>query len=395
MARLKETPVTVPGRGEYISATSPLSQECLSSSSSGSEASDSDSRSDAEDSDSSDRSSSQDSSGTDTGRRDTATVLPKARPVYQPPHGFQPLSTDPSFSRTSKLLDPANLAGKQIWHITAPVSVPVDALKEVSAQKVMNGEAALSHGGSEYAFVVMDEPATGPSQTILLVPGKEGYRPAGVDFARTLHLRQVVDLPTLTDVVVSAEAASRVPPASAPTRKTVRKQPKGLKMRFTPIGIDSSRSEGIGWSDSDTSEAERENVVGNGTRTTDFRFPNGFTMGHRPEKRKRERLNGGGSGETTTVGTELSPRKKKSKHKHEHKLHSAGDMEPTTSSSPPKDHTSRSRAKKSHKSHTKASAPSAVVENGSSSRLETSQERARRKEKERRRRERSGKTQHD
>jgi hypothetical protein len=66
--------------------------------------------------------------------------------------------------------------GKQIWHIIAPASVPVSALKEVSAQKVMNGETVLSHNNSEYGFATLDE-AAGSSQAVLLVPGKTGYQP--------------------------------------------------------------------------------------------------------------------------------------------------------------------------------------------------------------------------
>ncbi|KAH0566379.1 hypothetical protein GP486_000237 [Trichoglossum hirsutum] len=398
MARLKETPAPVLGRGEKISATSHLSRERLSSSSSGSgdSDSDSDSHSDTEDSDSSDGSSSEDISGTDAEQRDTATALPKTRPAYEPPHGFQPLSTDPSSSRASQLLDPANLAGKQIWHITVPASVPVDALKEVSVERVMNGEAVFSHGGSDYGFVTVNEPAAGPSQTILLVPGKKGYRPAAVGFAQTLHLRQVVKLPTLINTVASTEAASQASSALAPARRTAREQPKGLKMRFMPIGVSGSRSPGLGWSssedDSDTGEAGRTNVVGNGTKSNDFRFP----IDRQPERRKRkhEKLDDG-IGEIT-VGTERSPRKKKSKRNREHTHRSAGDIQAEPATSPPlEDHTSRSRAEELHKSHTKPSAPSAAIENSPSGRPETSQERSRRKEKERRRRERSEKTHHD
>jgi hypothetical protein len=179
MARAREAPVPAPGQAGHISATSQLSRENVSSSSpssSGSEVADSDSHSDTDDSGSSESSSSQNGSDTDTSRRDIAAVPPRTWPAYEPPHGFQPLSTDPSSSPTSRLFDPANLAGKQIWHIIAPASVPVSALKEVSTQKVMNGEAVMSHNDSDYGFATLDE-AAGSSQTMLLVPGKTGYQP--------------------------------------------------------------------------------------------------------------------------------------------------------------------------------------------------------------------------
>ncbi|KAH0537333.1 hypothetical protein FGG08_005849 [Glutinoglossum americanum] len=404
MARAKGTPVRVPGQEGLISTTSQLSREYVSSSSSssslsssssssGSEAADSDSHPDIDDSSGSDGSNSRDSSDIDTTRQDAAAVLPQIRRAYEPPQGFQPLSTDPSASRASKLLDPTNLAGKQLWHITAPASVPVSTLKEVSTQKVMNGEAVLSHNGSEYGFAALDEVAAGSNQTMLLVPAEKGYQPVGATFTQTLHLRQVINLPILMETTTSIEAAPQVPSTPAFSRKAIRKQPEGLRMRFMPIGVDSSKAAEIGWSSStDVGETEGADIIGDGTKERNFCFPNGFTKDHRLGKRKHESTNGA-IGEAITAEAELSPRKKKSKRNHEHESLSA--TEPT-SVSPSKDHSIRGRTKELPKSHTNSLESSTVAGQDSSCRRpETSRERARRKEKERRRRERAEKTQHD
>ncbi|KAI9771491.1 MAG: hypothetical protein M1840_002111 [Geoglossum simile] len=388
MARPKETPVPVPGQGKHVSTKPQLSQERVSVSSSVSSSdseSSSDSHSDSDESDRSDSSSSRGSPGTSTRQQAATAVLPQSRPVYKPPQGFQALKTDPSTSTTSELLSPPNLAGKQIWYITAPASVPVSNLKEVSTQKVMNGEAVLSYKGSEYGFVSLDEAAAGSSQAVLLVPGKEGYQLAGTNFSRTILLQQLVRLPLRINTEGAPQASSALPAA----KKAARKQPEGLKMRFTPIGFDGSGSAGIGWSSSpDDSDVDGAEALGKGTSANSFRFPNGFTESHHPEKRKRESLNGG-IGDIITIDTELSPRKKRPKHKTDHKLHSTADA-----SSALQNPDTFQQTKSPRSSQPAPQRPSTIPTRDSSGRRrETSQERARRKEKERRRREKAERSQ--
>jgi hypothetical protein len=47
----------------------------------------------------------------------------------------------------------SNLAGKQLWYITAPVSVPISAVKQVSLEDVKPGKLAMCFSGREYGFV--------------------------------------------------------------------------------------------------------------------------------------------------------------------------------------------------------------------------------------------------
>ena len=182
MARSKETPVPLPGQKGRSSAKPQLSQDYVSLSSSSEHGSeDSESHSNSEDSDSSDGESSDgtdsgSSSDPEDGRRDTTAPALQSRRAYAPPRGLRSLTTNPSSSRASKLFDPTNLAGKQIWHIIAPASVPVSNLKEVSTQKVTNGEAVLSYNGSDYGFVTLDKVSADTKQTKLLVPSKRGYQ---------------------------------------------------------------------------------------------------------------------------------------------------------------------------------------------------------------------------
>jgi DNA-directed RNA polymerase I subunit RPA34.5 len=404
MARPKETPVPVPGQGKNISTASQLSQErvSVSSSTSSDNESSSDSHTDSDESDRSDSSSLRDSQDTGTRRQATTAVPPRSRPIYEPPQGFQAPKTHPSSSPTSKFLSPSNLEGKQIWHITAPASVPVSTLKEVSNQEIMNGEAVLSYKGSEYGFVSLDEAIAGSNQAVLLVPSKEGYQlgmllfcslrwglylidvshgVAGTNFSRTILLQQFVRLPLHTNPIEGASQASSALPA---TTKAARKRPEGLKMRFMPIGVDSPGSAGLGWSSSqDDSDVDGAKALGKGTSANNFRFPNGFTEGRHSEKRKRATPDG----DIIAVNTELSPRKKRPKHKTDHKLRPIADalIDLTTP-----------QTKNPHSSQPTPQRPATTPTHDSSGhRRETSQERARRKEKERGRREKAEKSQNN
>ncbi|KAL8866035.1 MAG: hypothetical protein Q9174_006537, partial [Haloplaca sp. 1 TL-2023] len=124
------------------------------------------------------------------------------------------------------------LRGKQIWHITAPASVPIDTITEVPVQKVATGEAILKHDEDDYGLVAETD-ATG-DRKVLLIPSTDDnrYHVAGAPITRTLHLQQIVNLPSRSSD--NTVAGSNERPTSHV--KTVRQQPEGLCMRYRPFG---------------------------------------------------------------------------------------------------------------------------------------------------------------
>jgi hypothetical protein len=79
---------------------------------------------------------------------------PREIPVYNPPDGFAILSENNNGKqKVAEVFGRTNLAGKQLWYITAPASVPISAVKQVSLQDVELGKPALSFGGRNYGFV--------------------------------------------------------------------------------------------------------------------------------------------------------------------------------------------------------------------------------------------------
>jgi DNA-directed RNA polymerase I subunit RPA34.5 len=94
---------------------------------------------------------------------------PRATPIYNPPDGFAILTKNNNGNqKVAEVFSRTNLAGKQLWYITAPASVPISAVKQVSLQDVQLGKPALSLGGRDYGFV--QDQAGDRSFTNVLIP---------------------------------------------------------------------------------------------------------------------------------------------------------------------------------------------------------------------------------
>lgn len=172
------------------------------------------------------------------------SVPQQITPIYDPPAGFEStsISIHPA-SKLSEILAPSNLEGKQIWHITAPESVPISLVKEVSIQNIGNGAPVLKYDGANYGLVPELE-AEQASSRALLLPSTQGnsYRPAKNTIIKTLNLQQLVSLPS--HALEPAVHPNRSASASESYKKVPRQQPEGLRMRYHPFGAsDGSDSE--------------------------------------------------------------------------------------------------------------------------------------------------------
>lgn len=157
--------------------------------------------------------------------------IAKAIPVipFKPPQGYQPLD-----AATPSILTDSNLSGKQIWHITAPSSVPVTSIHSVARDAVQNGKPVLTHKSTDY---ILAEDTSGTDIASLFLPTADGYAPASQKVQRTLRLQQKITLPELSNlqakITTGSQAAADV--ATAPVTG-VRPQPTGLRMRYRPMG---------------------------------------------------------------------------------------------------------------------------------------------------------------
>jgi len=196
-------------------------------------------------------------------------------PPYEPPEGFEAatIAHTPS-SQVGEIFMPENLGGKQVWHITTPASVPIESVKHVSAQSIQDGSSILSYKGAEYGLVsgIADESAHSRG---LLLPCSErnSYRPANVSISNTLHLQQLVGLPTLTSTSDTPLNGSMY--GLERSTKPRNEQPPRLKMRYHAFGI--------------PSDSEPEVVSETATERPQIRHPNipNTTPMSKPKKRKR------------------------------------------------------------------------------------------------------------
>ncbi|KAF1946464.1 hypothetical protein EJ02DRAFT_418571 [Clathrospora elynae] len=225
----------------------------------------------------------------------TVTTQP-ARP-YEPPRGFNPVPVnDRTTSKSASIFD--NLQGKQLWHFTAPVGIPLwKSVKELEIDKAMGGEAILSHKGTEYAFSQTEKSEDGACE--VHVPQKNGLHSVSTRISQTLRLRTVVRLPELSskqaDQNTGSEAAASI---TQSTIRAPRPQVSGLKMRFLPIGFGGSDAGILGDSDSEVEVARTTAGLG---------MPDGLNLPSRKKKRKHADVNG--------VETAEVPSKKTRKHR--------------------------------------------------------------------------------
>ena len=208
-------------------------------------------------------------------------------PAYKPPAGFEPtsISLHPA-STLSEILAPSNLQGKQIWHITTPELVPISSVKEVSTQNIGNGASILDYHGAQYGLVPESKAEQANSRTLLLPSSQTNdYQPSKATIIKTLHLQQLVSLPSHS--LEPAVHPNRSALSTETYRKTPRQQPEGLKMRYRPFGV----------SDDSDLESTSEPMP----RAPEFRIPAPVKESSNRRKRKRPESNDDSSNTNTAV----------------------------------------------------------------------------------------------
>lgn len=181
---------------------------------------------------------------------------------YSPPTGFKSASVNGT-TKSSQLFKESNLQGKQIWYITAPASAPLSSIEELSLLDIKEHRKVLSHKGDNYGFFEDESEATAITKVLVPSSSDDGYRSGRQTYINTsftplrlvaktpvnkiLHLQQIVQPPSL-------------PQITTPAKKPVRQQPRGLKMRFRPIGFSNGDMGRIGSSSSSEGESSDQEM---------------------------------------------------------------------------------------------------------------------------------------
>ncbi|KAL1303200.1 hypothetical protein AAFC00_006620 [Neodothiora populina] len=258
--------------------------------------------------DSSDDDSSEDEEMADAHAESTNTAAAKAsEPVdptravapqpFEPPAGYKTLDISKANAKTlSSLL--SNPSSKQIWHITAPSSVPISELKSVSLAAIQNQSSVLTHKSASYALAEEKESKT-TKKVLLPASGGKGYAATELPVSKSLVLQQVLSIPKLET------SASRIGPKPP---RSPRKQPKGLRMRYKPTGFGSGDPGTI--LGSDESEDDEDVTM---TEPPAFKAPKGSAQREREKEkeRKRKRDEKDAAEEVPTPRTEKKRRKER------------------------------------------------------------------------------------
>jgi hypothetical protein len=128
----------------------------------------------------------------------------------------------------------------------------------MSLLDVKNGSSILQHKGEDYGFV--QDSAEDKTYTKIMVPSSsdDGYRATSRPIDHILHLQHIISLPGVHEGVPSnKESASK---ATIPAKRPARPQPKGLKMRFRPLGFGNGEVGTIGSESESNSDEEMEDA---------------------------------------------------------------------------------------------------------------------------------------
>jgi hypothetical protein len=216
--------------------------------------------------------------------------------TYKPPTGFSSATiSQPQASDLPNLFSPTNRASKQVWHLTLPAAIPISAIKATSMDRILRGSTVVTHNGSEYGFFSNTKTIQNRAHVFLPNPEHNDYRAAPKIITRSLHLQQMLNLPTLGKAAKDNATGSQ---AQRETGKVVHEQPSGLKMRYAPLG-DESGTLGFGTSSDEDREPRPAEAV--------FRMPPSLGTAQLKDKR---RGNGANNMENTSP-LKSSPKKRR------------------------------------------------------------------------------------
>ncbi|KAF2664264.1 hypothetical protein BT63DRAFT_444037 [Microthyrium microscopicum] len=152
----------------------------------------------------------------------TSDTIRPAKP-FVPPLGFAPAETATISSALH--FNAETLQGKELFYISAPANVPMEELTALSWQAAEQGEEILSYRDTSYGLTFDD--ATRKGLRVLL-PAKGGYRSVHAKVQHVLHMQEIPNLKRPNPDPLDREHPNKIPR---------RRQPKGMRMRFKPMGF--------------------------------------------------------------------------------------------------------------------------------------------------------------
>jgi hypothetical protein len=219
----------------------------------------------------------------------TSRSLQIAPKPFAAPKGYEAVVVEASdyASEMSSLFD--NLTDKQIWHISAPDAVSINAIKELDIQAALRGESILSQNGVNYNM----QPMPASKDVFLLPEGtKSTYVPNGTNITRRFNLRETSGKPKSkeqTPVIFTATKEG--------ADKSIRQQPHGLKMRYYPYGVTAIPEDDVDMADTfQMPEDVESSSPKDRSKTTNGEVEPQEVNSRTPEKKKKKKTKDANAG---------------------------------------------------------------------------------------------------
>ncbi|KAH6990517.1 DNA-directed RNA polymerase I subunit RPA34.5-domain-containing protein [Ilyonectria sp. MPI-CAGE-AT-0026] len=145
----------------------------------------------------------------------------------------------------AEICNQANLEGKQFWYFTVPSNVPISVVQnlEIPMDHSQRDNPLFSHGGDDYGVSFESIAPKGNIQILIPSADSSQYRSSTRQVNQVMQVKKITQLASLP--------SSAIGPAE---RRTPRAQPKGLRSRYQPIGVNEPTDN----LEADGSEAEED-----------------------------------------------------------------------------------------------------------------------------------------
>lgn len=138
------------------------------------------------------------------------------------------------------------LEGKQIWHISAPSTMPVSQIESLDIAGGLKGAEILNHKGIAYEL----SSANMEDATVLLPQGRNGeYAPASAKVTRAFRIQESSKATANGHIAASEHHDSEVDQTvkffatQTGQKPPPRKQPGNLKARYVPYGVSAEKQD--------------------------------------------------------------------------------------------------------------------------------------------------------
>ncbi|KAJ8606404.1 hypothetical protein MRB53_040987 [Persea americana] len=155
--------------------------------------------------------------------------LRPAKP-FKVPAGYKNAS-DAARSGNVKLLDRSALPGKQLWYFSAPSTVDLSKLEELTAQQLSGKVPVFKQDDGEYTL--QKEPIGTTAEIQIMLPDGQHFAAAPTQILASYKLQHKVTIPSSTAGPTSHHAYA----------KPKRQQPAGMRTRWRPAGAINSDAE--------------------------------------------------------------------------------------------------------------------------------------------------------